>query len=148
MKFICDVMLGRLARYLRIFGLDAIYIRKYEEIPHLLDKSKQYYFFTKRTKNLPEGSVLIKSDHINEQLIEALPFIKPFLEEKLFFSRCLECNAILKDVEKSDVEGLVPEYIFHTHVEFKKCPSCNKIYWAGSHIEHMEKWIDEFLNLH
>lgn len=145
MRFICDVMLGKLARYLRIFGLDAVYLTNYKELREKVDKDVNYLFITKRTKHTPDGSIVIKSDHVKEQLKEIFPIIKPFLKEELFFTRCLDCNELLKDVEKKDIEGLVPEYVFHNYPEFKRCPSCNKVFWAGSHIEHMERLIESFL---
>jgi len=27
--------------------------------------------------------------------------------------------------------------------EFYKCPECNKIYWKGSHYEHMKEFIGQ-----
>lgn len=145
MKFICDVMLGKLARYLRIFGLDALYLKDYRDLNRKIDRYKDYIFITKRRKQIPECSVIVKSDLVREQLREILPIIKPFLKEELFFTRCLDCNELLEEVEKIEVEGLVPEYVFHNFSEFRRCPKCKKVFWAGSHIEHMEDWIESFL---
>jgi len=145
MKFICDIMLGRLAKYLRVLGLDTVYIKNYKYLPHIIDKDSQYYFFTKRSKNVPQGSIIIKSDHVKEQLKEALPVIRDYLNENSFFTRCLNCNTLLVHIDREEIEGLVPEYVFHNQLEFKKCLSCNKIYWSGTHIAHMEAWIDEIL---
>lgn len=146
MKFICDVMLGRLAKCLRILGLDAIYIKNYKDLAHIVDKESKYFFFTKRSKNAPKGSILIKSDHVKEQLKEILPVIRDYLDENSFFTRCLNCNTLLVHIDREEIEGLVPEYVFHNHLEFKKCLLCNKIYWSGTHIAHMEAWIGELLS--
>ena len=145
MKFICDVMLGRLAKYLRIFGLDAVYLKNYKELHKIVSEDIKYVFFTKRSKDALPGSIFIKSDNVREQVKEVLPLIRDYLHENSFFTRCLNCNTLLEDVDREDVEGLVPEYIFHNHLTFKKCPFCNKVYWSGSHIAHMERWIHELL---
>lgn len=138
-------MLGRLARYLRILGLDTFYIKNYRELPDIIEKAEHYCFFTKRIKNIPENSIIIKSDNIRKQMEEVFPVIKPFIEKGLILGRCLECNTILTETEKIDIEGRVPEFVYHSHDRFKICQSCGKIYWGGTHTEHMENWIKSFL---
>jgi uncharacterized protein with PIN domain len=142
MIFICDVMLGKLTRYLRILGLDTLYIKGYRELTGIIERSKPYYFFTRRTKNVPQGSILIRSDHIKEQIEEVLPIIAPYIEKRLILSRCLDCNTVLVDTEKREIEGGVPEFVYHRHDRFKVCPSCKKIYWGGTHTENMKRFIE------
>ncbi len=145
MKFICDVMLGRLSRYLRMLGLDSPYIRNYQELDKLIKGEESYYFFTRRTKNAPQNSVFVRSDRIKEQVEEVISLIMPYFNEEMVFSRCLNCNELLVDVEKDDIEGSVPEYVYHSHEIFKICSSCRKIYWGGTHTEHMENLIKSIL---
>lgn len=145
MRFICDVMLGRLARYLRILGLDTVYIKNYQELINITQGAGPFCFFTKRTKNTPEGSIFIKADRIKEQMEEVMPIISPYIDKGLFLCRCLDCNTMLVDREKSEIEGHIPEFIYHRHDRFKVCPSCKKIYWGGTHLEHMETWIKSLL---
>ncbi|HOV89470.1 MAG TPA: Mut7-C RNAse domain-containing protein [Syntrophorhabdaceae bacterium] len=145
MKFICDVMLGKLSRYLRMLGFDAPYIKNYRELNRLIEGSESYYFFTRRTKDLPDGAVLVRSDHIKTQIEEVLSVIRPYFNEELVFCRCLNCNVLLMDVEKKDIEGKVPEFVYHRHDLFKTCPVCKKIYWGGTHTEHMEAFIKSIL---
>lgn len=146
MRFVCDVMLGRLVRYLRMLGLDAIYIKNYRELANIIKGSGEFCFLTKRTKNTPEGSVFIKADRVKEQIEEILPFISSYIDKNLLLCRCLDCNTVLVDREKTEVEGHIPEYVYHRHDRFKICPSCKKIYWGGTHTEHMEDWIRSLLD--
>ena len=60
----------------------------------------------------------------------------------MLFSRCLACNTPLEDVTPEEVKGEVPDYIFHTHQEFSRCPSCRKVYWAGTHYGHMARVVE------
>jgi hypothetical protein len=40
------------------------------------------------------------------------------------------------------VKGEVPDYIYRVHHEFSRCPSCRKIYWAGTHYGHMTRVVE------
>jgi hypothetical protein len=148
MKLACDVMLGKLARYLRIFGLDTTDITDLDQLNHFRNSSEKPIFLTRR---LPEkvpydNCISIKSRFIEEQLREIEGVIKPFIQIDMLMSRCIRCNAALIDVKKTDIEQFIPEYVFHHYERFKTCPSCKKVYWQGSHAEHMMRWIEKFLS--
>jgi len=59
------------------------------------------------------------------------------------FTRCLRCNELLRAVEKSQVESKLPPRVREQQIGFKMCPSCNRIYWKGSHHERMKELIGE-----
>jgi len=145
MRFVCDVMLGKLAKYLRILGLDTIYVRSMDNLAGHKINDETPYFFTKRRlqKILYSNPVYIKADDVIGQLREINNLIAPHVSERDLMSRCIGCNAVLREVNKDDVESLVPEFVFHKYNVFKACPSCKKIYWKGSHVEHMIAWIRE-----
>jgi uncharacterized protein with PIN domain len=143
MRFICDTMLGNLAKHLRILGLDAISIENPDSLDLYKDASDPPFFFTRRTKTHSyQPTIFINSDVIEKQLDEIKEIIGPFLDPEIFLKRCVECNSLLKSVAKDDIEALVPEYVYHHHEHFKRCPSCNKIYWEGTHAKAMKKWIE------
>lgn len=144
MKFICDSMLGKLAKYLRILGLDAVYFRPSKKAEETVFE-EPYYFFTRRKKSPYKNSVFIKTDHVQDQLKEIKKIIKPYIDLSLIMSRCIRCNRELEKIEKEKVEPFVPEYVFNTQEEFRICPQCKKIYWSGSHVENMSRWIKELL---
>ena len=53
------------------------------------------------------------------------------------FTRCVRCNALPEGVEKAQVyERLEPLTRLH-YEDFRRCPGCGRIYWAGSHHGHM-----------
>ncbi len=149
MIFICDIMLGRLSRYLRMLGLDAP-CAKSPGLPETSEPDKKTpYFFTRRQKGpLYERTVRIRSDRIMEQLAEIKDIIAPYVDPDTVMSRCIECNTPLVATAREDVEHHVPEYIYHHHAEFRQCPSCKRVYWGGSHTEKMKKWIDAINTVH
>ncbi|MCX7857433.1 MAG: Mut7-C RNAse domain-containing protein [Deltaproteobacteria bacterium] len=146
MRFICDSMLGKLAKYLRILGLDAIYFRPSRKGVETIFE-EPYYFFTRRKKSPYQNTVYIKADRVQDQLREIKNIIKPYVDTSRIMMRCIKCNKELEAVEKDKVEPLVPEYVFHTQKQFYICPQCKKVYWSGSHVENMYKWIRELLEL-
>ncbi len=145
MRFMCDAMLGKLARYLRALGLDAVYVRSASDMARYGMNGEASYFLTKRKfLGLSQGNlVYIKADNVIDQLKQIRTLILPYTSEKALMSRCTRCNTLLMDVGKDEVEGLIPEFVFHRYDSFKTCPSCKKIYWEGSHVEHMTEWIRE-----
>ncbi len=143
MRFICDIMLGNLAKHLRILGLDTISIENPDRLGPYQNKADPPFFFTKRTKTSPyRPTVFIRSDVIEEQLKEIRNIIRPFVDADAFMKRCIECNALLESAAKEDIEAHVPEYVFHHHENFTRCPLCKKIYWEGTHTKEMKKWIE------
>lgn len=144
MIFVCDVMLGRLARYLRMLGLDAPYVR-HGEGAAFSHGQPQNLFFTKSPARMDRpGCVLVRSNDPQEQVLEIKEHIRPYIDRAVFMTRCLECNALLAEAKKEDAEPLVPEYIYHHHERFRTCPSCHRIYWEGSHADEMMVWIKDF----
>jgi uncharacterized protein with PIN domain len=147
MTFIADKTLGKLAKWLRILGYDTIYWRS-DDLAGLLGRALEEgrNLITKDTKLYQgKGSVralLIREDNPFLQLQEVVRHFRLLLNKEMLFSRCLTCNAPLEDVAPEEVKEEVPDYIYHTQQEFSRCPSCRKVYWAGSHYGHMATVVD------
>jgi hypothetical protein len=137
-------MLGKLARYLRILGFDAVYLRNLSLLDHYGREDDSRYFLTQRRKTFSyERTIYLKAEHAREQLKELRELIKPFLNPDSFLTRCINCNLPLVGVEKESIEHRVPEFVFHTYNAFKICPQCQRVYWAGTHTDHMAEIIEE-----
>jgi uncharacterized protein len=144
MKFIADIMLGKLARYLRMAGNDVLYFNNIsdDEILHIA-KDQDRIILTrdslmlqrKDCKNGTISAILIKDDNFLEQLKQ----VKNDLSLNLapILSRCLKCNSLLEKVRKSEIEGKVPPYVFKTQDNFLYCAGCCKYYWRGTHYKNM-----------
>jgi uncharacterized protein with PIN domain len=59
------------------------------------------------------------------------------IDEVRPFSRCSLCNAELFQIPREAVLGAVPDYVFETASDFRKCPECARVYWPGSHRQKM-----------
>jgi uncharacterized protein with PIN domain len=147
MIFIADKTLGKLAKWLRILGYDTVYWLS-DDLTGLLSRALEEgrSLITKDTKLYQrKGTVralLIREDNPFLQIQEVVRHFQLPLNKKMLFSRCLTCNAILEEVVPEEVKEEVPDYIYHTHQAFSRCPSCRKVYWAGSHYGHMAKVVE------
>ncbi|GBD88436.1 hypothetical protein BMS3Abin03_02372 [bacterium BMS3Abin03] len=146
-KFVADVHLGRLARYMRMTGLDVLYNNKYddEEIVKI-SAGERRAILTKDRGILKRNDVThgywVRSTKVKEQLREVISRFDLNKELKEF-SRCIECNTKLKKISKGKIIDELPPKVAAWHNEFFCCPSCNKIYWKGSHYQRMLSAIEE-----
>jgi hypothetical protein len=148
MKFLCDQMLGTLAKWLRIYGFDTFYASRDMDDPEVLEISKkENRILISRDKNLIIAArrenlktIEISTTDLDEQISIVLGNIKP--DKTKILSRCIICNAKVEDIKKQNVEDKVPEKVFKNKEKFWLCKNCNKIYWKGSHYEKMFEKID------
>ena len=144
MRFACDAMLGKLAKYLRVLGFDAVYLRNLQALERYKQEDDPRYFLTRRRQPVEyERTIYIKAETVRKQLTELKPTIQPAIDPEEILTRCINCNVPLADAEKGAIEHRVPEFVFHTYSSFKACPSCGHIYWQGTHTAHMNELIDE-----
>lgn len=148
MKFIADRMLGKLGKWLRILGYDTVYfngddIEKLKKLAIdeeriILTRNKKIHF-----NELKGKIVWIEENNPYLQLKELI--LKGLISspEKKLFSRCLLCNKELESISKSEIKGMVPDYIYISHKEFFICPQCKRIYWPGTHLKNMKIKLEE-----
>lgn len=150
MKFICDDMLGTLAKWLRIFGYDTLYGAKNDDEFLKISKQENRILLT-RDKNLYErtknksSSLYIKSMSLHEEIVLVFQKTGINISKDNMLSRCLICNTPLEIKKKSEIREVVPPYPFQYHEKFWKCPTCNRVYWKGSHWTNMYKRIKKIL---
>jgi len=58
-------------------------------------------------------------------------------------TRCLDCNATLGLASPAAIDEQVPPRARAAHDEFVQCPSCDSVYWAGTHVERMMRLIKD-----
>jgi uncharacterized protein with PIN domain len=152
MKFIADRMLGKLAKELRMLGYDTVYYRGENAYSLIkLGREEGRVILTRNTKLTPKRPedriVRIMEDKPSSQLRELIQLKVIHLDEETPFSRCLACNMPLNEIQRDEAEGEVPDFIFYQQKEFFQCPQCSRIYWQGSHQDHMKERIERLKNL-
>ena len=148
--FAVDKSLGTLAKWLRILGYDTIYeaegsdgefYARLEDHRILITRSREIQ------KTLGDRHpVFITSNHLAEQLKQVVGHVGIGRDDIRLFSICLHCNIPIGKVDKREVYGLVPDYIWETHDGFNRCRQCKRIYWPGSHAERSEEIIKQIFD--
>lgn len=144
-KFVADVHLGKLARYMRMLGLDTLYDNNYTK-----DDLVNISIEKRRTILTRDRNILKRNDVTHgywvrsfDPLEQAREVIERFhLEGELKeFSRCMECNGVLESVDMEDIIDELPPKVRQSQTEFYRCPVCQRIYWKGTHYEKMKRLI-------
>lgn len=150
-KFVADVHLGRLTRYLRMIGLDVIYKNDFKDDEIVQTSLKERRAILTRDRGILKRNEVthgyfVRSSKIEEQVKEVLKRfdLKKEIKE---FSRCIECNELLKPVKKKTIINQLPPKVAQSQNEFYRCPSCKKIYWKGSHYQRMLKFIQSIKSI-
>ena len=152
MKFLVDQMLGTLAKWLRLFGFETYFAKQEVEDDLLLliaenekriliTRDKALYYRAIK-KEIPV--IFTSSTNLADQLIQVFSTYPNALDENTILNRCSVCNTILTEVKKHRVENVVPLRVFQNHNQFWQCPTCNRIYWKGSHYKKILQTINEF----
>jgi uncharacterized protein len=151
-RFIADAMLGKLVKWLRVMGIDVTYdaaaaddqllSSTVEEGRILLTRDRRLTW--RQTSTASAGCLFIESDYYHEQVRQVVQ--RYALQQAIqVFSRCLRCNTLLQTVTREMVTGRVPPYIAATQTTFKHCATCDRLYWAGTHRDHMLRQLQAML---
>lgn len=147
MKFVADVMLGKLARWLRLLGHDVLYSNAFDdgEIVRLADAEGRI-ILTRDTglveRRLARNRVcLIQSTHWEAQLLQVAQSYDLALQIQPG-ARCTLCNGPLAPVSKEAVAAVVPPETFRIQETFVQCQECHRVYWRGTHWERMQQVLD------
>jgi uncharacterized protein with PIN domain len=57
-------------------------------------------------------------------------------------TRCLACNGLLETIEKKQVIDRLEPLTKIYYETFRRCASCGKIYWGGSHFDKLRARVE------
>jgi hypothetical protein len=151
--FLADLMLKKLCRWLRIFGIKCLYAGDLEDYAQEDDELIRFAIKNKlvlltsdellyaKAKDYVHA-VLFKTQDTEKQLVQLMresriPLSKDFPSKTL----CPQCNSPLKEVARKKVKGKVFSAVYARHDVFWVCANkkCGKIYWEGTHWNKIEK---------
>ena len=150
LRFVLDSHLGKLARYLRLLGFDTSYRNDFSDAELASLSGEETRVLLTRDRGLLKRSQVTRGYYVRqtdsrEQLLEIIlrfdlvPLIQPF-------RRCLDCNQLLEQAEKTALTPTLLPNTIRYYDEFMRCPVCEKVYWKGSHYQHMTAFVDEILS--
>jgi uncharacterized protein with PIN domain len=146
-KFVADAHLGKLAKYLRLYGFDTLYRNDIGdgEIISLAETGRRIVLTRDRdllkNKRVTRG-YYVHAQQPDNQLLEVLTRLD-LRNAARPFTRCIVCNGLVQAVDKKSIEKiLLPKTQLYYH-EFWQCDSCKRIYWKGSHWERMRRSLGD-----
>lgn len=141
-RFVLDVHLGTLARHLRLLGFDAFWRNDLDDAEIIdISLAEKRIILTRDRGILKVGRVMhgywLRTTDPLAQLDEVVRAID--LGARIApYTRCLECNGELADVEAAEIAAEVPERVLAEHSQFKRCSGCGRVYWAGTHQRRLD----------
>lgn len=144
-RFVLDAHLGRLAAYLRMLGFDALYRKDFTDHELAAVSAAQRRILLTRDAGLLKHRVVthgywLRATDPREQLREV---VRRFdLAGRVApFTRCMRCNTPLEEAPEEAVATTVPPVARSRCREFRRCPSCARLYWPGSHYRRMRSFM-------
>ena len=157
--FLADAMLGNIARKLRIFGFDTVYMAQahddeilkigIEQDRVILTADKELF---KRIVKAGARGVLVSGGASElEDLVHILT--KNGITSvgmNGIGSRCSVCNGPLEERTSDQVKNddcnnnddvIVPDKVIACHNQFFQCTACGKIYWEGGHLKRIRALV-------
>ncbi len=148
LKFIADCHLGKLAKYLRLMGIDTLYFPHIEDDELIRIANKENRIILTRDRHLSQRknapAFFLEPTDTKTQLIVLIEYYE-LKEYHVPFSRCIVCNTPLQVIEKDKVIDKLPEKVKEYFNYFEYCPNCNRIYWQGDHYRHMVEFLVQVL---
>jgi uncharacterized protein len=135
MRFVADVMLGKLARLMRLAGYDVEYdsgaddaaLKKRSSRRVLLTKDRELADAARRVHFV--RSIGAENQFVEIRRLFALP--------ESAKARCSMCNLKIRRIAKEKIRHLVPPYVIQASRQFYLCPKCKRVYWAGTHMDRI-----------
>lgn len=148
-RFVCDVHLGQLARYLRMLGVDTCYDTAHPD-PTLarISAEEDRALLTRDVgllkRSRVERGVFVRAQAPRQQFQEVVRRFDLTTDVDPL-SRCLDCNTELRSASPEAIDEQVPPGARAAHDTFVQCPTCGSVYWPGSHAERMQELIDDVI---
>lgn len=140
-RLLCDEMLGKLARWLRLLGLDTAYLQGVDDAELLRAAEAEGRVLVTRDAALATAAgargVLVRALEPEAQLREVVQALGLRPDPALVMSRCSVCNAPLVEASAAQASRAPPS-VAATHTRYWSCPSCERLYWRGTHAERIE----------
>ena len=148
-KLAADSMLGGLAKWLRLLGIDTLYLPQGPKPVH-----RDRILVTRRSEQphqkIPAGwvdVVRVAANDTRSQLREAVTALDLRQENLHPLTICSVCNEELERVSPDTVADQVWPYVLATQTSFSRCPGCGRIYWPATHHERIKAVIDEVFSV-
>jgi len=147
--FLVDAMLGNIAKKLRLLGYDSEYFSNINDDELILKAKKENRIVITKDESLSHRIKKKKLPMIqitkNEEMDQLVQIYKNLELTKSVIigtrTRCTICNGQLDSIDKDQITTKVPDGVLEQTDHFWKCSECDRIYWEGSHIKNLQKFV-------
>ena len=148
-RFVLDVHLGKLARYLRLLGFDTLYERDYADADIAAISASESRIVLTRDKGLLKRKEVtrgywLRNTQPRAQLAEVVRALDLRRRVELF-TRCMVCNRIVETVDESEVRDALPAGLRGQFGRIARCPGCERLYWPGSHYDRLAELVKDLV---
>ena len=171
LQFLCDAMLSKLGRWLRVLGCDVVIFEEGRDRNELLEAALQlnrilltkdrrrgsHASSTTKTSMIKSASqctegiafvVLVEGNSTRTQLKEVTEFLNLEYRREHFMSRCSTCNGKgFRDatVEEARASGTAVERVLRKVSQFWACLQCGKLYWEGPKFSSAKNLLEGYV---
>ncbi len=146
LRFACDATLGRLARWLRLAGLDTSFDPGAPPLATAARARVDGRWLLTRDRALAAGAgprvLLLQADATGRQIAELRERLPVVADAARFLTRCSCCNTPLREAARETVLERVPPYVAAHAARFVACPTCGRVYWPGTHVGRIVRTLE------
>jgi len=153
-KFVLDVHLGKLARYLLLLGFDTDY-KTYRDDPELAEiayREKRILLTRDRKllmRKIVDHGLIVRNSDPFLQIIEILNRLDLW-DQVQPLSRCVHCSGPLQPLNQDSEEfiekqHLIPNSVLQWCSTYVYCSHCGHVYWEGNQFEHLKRKIERIM---
>jgi uncharacterized protein with PIN domain len=153
-RFVADGHLGKLARNLRLLGLDTAYERDADDRRLLELMIAEDRALLTRDRRLLMHSIVRHGycPRAADAEVQTREVLRRFglrhdTVQLAPYRRCLRCNARLEPIAKSEIlASLADEPLtLRYYDDFRRCAGCGRIYWPGTHFEKLVERVEKLI---
>lgn len=144
-RFVLDAHLGKLAGYLRLLGFDTLYRNDFDDRKLASISAVERRTLLTRDRGLLKRSLVTHGYYVRETdpLRQVIEVLRRFDLRRMIapFHRCTRCNGVLRATDKEALGDRLQDGTREHYDEFHVCDQCGKVYWKGSHYQHLLDFI-------
>lgn len=144
-RFVADVHLGALARYLRLLGFDTRYENHLADAELAALTARERRILLTRDVGLLKRKAVVRGQWLRdrdperqlEEVVDALQLARALRP----FTRCMICNGRLSPLSRVAAATLVPPRAYRRYRVFLRCAQCGRVYWRGTHYKRLQELV-------
>jgi uncharacterized protein with PIN domain len=143
-RFVLDVHLGKLASLLRLCGFDAELRAGDADVAEAAAREDRVALTRDvglLKRNIVRHGYWVRHTDPERQLAEVVARFDLRADVDAF-SRCLRCNTPVVAVSPGAIAHKLPPRTRMEFSDFRQCPTCERVYWQGSHYARLSRLVD------